>query len=69
MDEEIKKAFEKSKSGTKDEQYEAYLDILEITDQEVDWAYEVWEQLLEDLSHTNNHQRSRAAQYLANLSC
>ena len=67
MDEEIKKAFEKSKSGTKDEQYEAYLDILEITNQEVDWAYEVWDQLLEDLSHTNNHQRSRAAQYLANL--
>ncbi|OES45990.1 hypothetical protein [Domibacillus iocasae] len=67
MDSQMKLEFEKSKSGDKDERYEAYQNILNATDQKVDWAYEVWNQLLEDLTHKDNHQRSRAAQYLANL--
>ncbi|WP_404455204.1 hypothetical protein [Oceanobacillus kapialis] len=67
MDSQMELAFEKSKSGDKEERYEAYQTILEATDQKVDWAYEVWDQLLEDLSHKDNHQRSRAAQYLSNL--
>ncbi|AOV07466.1 hypothetical protein [Sporosarcina ureilytica] len=67
MENQIKLAFEKSKSGDKEERYEAYLSILNATDKQVDWAYEVWDQLIEDLTHKDNHQRSRAAQYLANL--
>ncbi|KAF0822968.1 hypothetical protein ACOSZF_21925 [Cytobacillus firmus] len=67
MDSQLKLEFQKSKSGDKDERYEAYQHILKAADQEVDWAYEVWDQLLEDLTHNDNHQRSRAAQYLANL--
>ncbi|MDW0118184.1 hypothetical protein QTL97_14725 [Sporosarcina thermotolerans] len=67
MDNQIKLAFNKSKSGDKDERYEAYQIILKATDQQVDWAYEVWNQLIKDLTHKDNHQRSRAAQYLANL--
>lgn len=67
MMQNIKWAFEKSKTGDKDERYQAYHDILNATDQEVTWAYEVWDQLLEDLTHKDNHQRSRAAQYLAGL--
>ncbi|MEC5425776.1 hypothetical protein QGM71_20115 [Virgibacillus sp. C22-A2] len=67
MDSQMKKEFEKSKSKDKEERYEAYQTILKVTEQKVDWAYEVWDQLLEDLSHKDNHQRSRAAQYLANL--
>lgn len=68
MHNQMKKEFEKSKSKDKEERYEAYQNILEATEQKVDWAYEVWDQLLEDLTHNDNHQRSRAAQYLANLS-
>ncbi|RIU94726.1 hypothetical protein [Oceanobacillus picturae] len=67
MDSQMELEFEKSKSGDKEERFEAYQTILEATDQKVDWAYEVWDQLLEDLTHKDNHQRSRAAQYLANL--
>ncbi|SHG29633.1 hypothetical protein [Ornithinibacillus halophilus] len=67
MESQMKKEFEKSKSKDKEERYEAYHNILEATEQEVDWAYEVWDQLLEDLTDKDNHQRSRAAQYLANL--
>lgn len=33
----------------------------------MDWAYEVWDDLLEGLTDKDNHQRSRSAQYLANL--
>jgi hypothetical protein len=67
MDSQIKKELERSKSKDKEERYQAYCNILKATEQKVDWAYEVWDQLVEDLSHKDNHQRSRAAQYLANL--
>ena len=67
MDREIKEAFIKSKAKDKQESYEAYLYILQATEKQVDWAYEVWDDLLEGLTDKDNHQRSRAAQYLANL--
>jgi hypothetical protein len=38
-----------------------------MTDQPVDWAYEVWDELLADLRHANGHQRAIAAQLLSNL--
>ncbi|MFP7254826.1 hypothetical protein SFC02_11050 [Terribacillus goriensis] len=67
MDREVKEAFIKSKSKDKQESYEAYLYILQATEKQVDWAYEVWDDLLEGLTDKDNHQRSRSAQYLANL--
>ncbi len=47
----MKLEFEKSKTGDKEERFQAYQTILKVTDQKVDWAYEVSDQLLEDLSH------------------
>lgn len=67
MDQAMELAFEQSKTGDKDERYQSYQTIIAATDQEVSWAYEVWDQLIEDLSHKDNHQRSRASQYLAGL--
>lgn len=67
MDETIGQLFLDSKSADKEVNYQAYQQILVLTEEKVDWTYEVWNQLLEDLSHPSNHQRSRAAQYLANL--
>lgn len=67
MDREVKEAFIKSKSNDKQESYEAYLYILQVTEKQVDWAYEVWDDLLDGLTDKDNHQRSRSAQYLANL--
>ena len=67
MDATIKQQFENSQSKDKDLMYESYQNIMAATEQEVDWAYEVWDDLLERLSYKDNHQRSRAAQYLANL--
>ncbi|MFC0014139.1 hypothetical protein ACFFJI_02460 [Allobacillus sp. GCM10007491] len=50
-----------------DLQYEAYQELLEMTKQEVDWAYEVWEDIVQDLSNRDAHIRSRSAQLLAHL--
>lgn len=41
--------------------------LFKITNEQVNWAYEVWDQLLEDVTAGDNHQRSRAAQFLCNL--
>lgn len=54
-------------SQDKDLQYEAYNSILASTKEEVDWAYEVWEQLKLDLTHSDSHRGSRAVQFLSGL--
>jgi hypothetical protein len=45
----------------------AFSHILAVTDKPVDWAYEAWDELIENLSHTDNHNRAIAAQVLCNL--
>jgi hypothetical protein len=47
--------------------FEALNAMLAATDQRVDWAYEVWDELVETLRHPDNHQRAIAAQLLCNL--
>jgi len=41
--------------------------VLGLTDRPVEWAYEVWNELVENLSHKDNHNRAIAAQVLCNL--
>jgi hypothetical protein len=48
-------------------QGEAFQQILEITAQPVSWAYDVWDELLRQLTDKNNRNRSIAAQVLCNL--
>jgi hypothetical protein len=48
-------------------QNQAFLNILAATDKPVDWAYEVWDEMVESLSHKDNHVRAIAAQVLCNL--
>ncbi|MGG3448517.1 hypothetical protein [Domibacillus aminovorans] len=67
MEAPVQRYFEDLKSTDKEIQYEAYKNLLTITEKEVDWAYEVWDQLLQDLNNRDNHKRSRAAQILSNL--
>ncbi|NJP36170.1 hypothetical protein [Alkalicoccus luteus] len=67
MDPDVRKWFDDSSYGTKEARYEAYTIIMERTKQEVDWAYEVWEELVDDLHHADPHRRARAGQYLAQL--
>jgi hypothetical protein len=59
--------FARIHSADRHEQGAAYAYLLEATKRPVDWAYEVWDELLEDLSHKDNRLRSIAAQLLCNL--
>jgi hypothetical protein len=54
-------------SDDKDLQNKAYFAVIEATDQPVDWAYEVWDKMVADLRHEDNHVRAIAAQVLCNL--
>lgn len=67
MDELTKSYFEDLKSKDKSVQYEAFHYILKSTEKKVDWSYDVWGQLKEELTDRDNHKRSRAAQFLSNL--
>jgi HEAT repeat protein len=48
-------------------QNKAFFYVLEATDKPVDWAYDVWDEMVETLRHKDNHQRAIAAQVLCNL--
>lgn len=67
MNPTIESHFENLNSTDKNTQYEAYNQIIATTQQPVDWAYEIWDQLRDDLDDPDNHRRSRAAQFLSHL--
>ena len=48
-------------------QNKAYFYILNVTEKPVDWAYEVWDEMVIGLTHADNHVRAIAAQILCNL--
>lgn len=54
-------------SSDKELQNAAFFDILGATDQPVGWAYEVWDEMVANLTHKDNHERAIAAQILCNL--
>jgi hypothetical protein len=67
MDSVTQSYFVNLEAKDKDVQFEAFNNIKAATKEEVDWAYEVWDQLKDWLTDTDNHRRSRAAQFLAGL--
>jgi len=50
-----------------DTRFRAMNAILKMTEERVDWAHEVWDEMLARLRHENNHQRAIAAQVLCHL--
>lgn len=54
-------------SEDRDLQNEAFFHVLEMTDKPVDWAYDVWDEMVENLTYKDNHNRAIAAQILCNL--
>jgi hypothetical protein len=67
MDRITRKNLENLLSKDGELRYEALIYVLKVTDKRVDWAYDVWDQLVENLRHQDNHQRAIAAQLLCNL--
>lgn len=54
-------------SQDREAQNQAYSGLMSTTEQPVDWAYAVWDELVAALTHKDNHVRSIAAQVLCNL--
>ncbi|HUE98087.1 MAG TPA: hypothetical protein VMN99_02465 [Anaerolineales bacterium] len=67
MDSKTRKHLDNLRSEDRELQNEAFFHIFQETEKPVDWAYEVWDQLMEGLRHKDNHVRAISAQILANL--
>lgn len=67
MEAQVQRYFDDLESPGRETQFEAYKNLLSVTKEEVDWAYEVWDKLVQDLNNRDNHTRSRAAQFLSYL--
>jgi hypothetical protein len=67
MDSHARSCIENLKSQDKDVRYQALLEIQALTNDKVDWAYEIWDSLVQDLTQPDNHQRAIAAQLLCHL--
>jgi hypothetical protein len=63
----VSESMDDLKSAHKDRQNRAYQMLLELTAERVDWAYEVWDDLLRLTAKGDNRQRSIAGQLLSNL--
>ena len=67
MDTKTRKHIDNLRSEERELQNQAFFHILEETEKPVDWAYEVWDELVQGLSHKDNHVRAISAQVLCNL--
>jgi hypothetical protein len=54
-------------SPDRHEAYEAFVELMALAEKPVEWSYEVWDQMVGDLSHRDGHKRAFAAQMLARL--
>jgi hypothetical protein len=67
MDQRVKTMFADRESSDRDALFKAVFGLFEMTEKPVDWAYEVWDDMLAELMHRDGHKRSFAAQMLARL--
>ena len=67
MDSKTRKYLDNLRSEERELQNQAFFYILKATEKPVNWAYEVWDQLVEGLRHKDNHVRAISAQILCNL--
>jgi hypothetical protein len=67
MDLLTRKHLDNLQSNDANMRYESFQYIINLTHQPVDWAYDVWDDLLLLLHTKDNHQRAIAAQMLSNL--
>ena len=67
MDKTVRTQIDNIRSEDGDLQNRAFTYILRVTDKPVDWAYEVWDEMVDGLKHKDNHVRAITAQVLSNL--
>ena len=67
LPEQIQHLFDARASDDRTEAYDALVTLFAITEAPVPWAYDVWDELVEQLDHRDGHVRAFAAQLLARL--
>lgn len=67
MDKTTRTNLDNLKSTDRELQNQAFYAVLEATNQPIDWAYAVWDDLVASLTDKDNHIRAIAAQVLCNL--
>jgi hypothetical protein len=67
MDANTREHFTRLHSTDAESRGASFKHLLELTQQPVDWAYEVWDELLTLLREGDNHQRAIGAQLLSSL--
>jgi hypothetical protein len=67
MDKSIRTYLDNIRSEDGQLQNKAYFSLMKKTEKPVDWAYEAWDELVEGLTHKDNHVRAISSQLLANL--
>jgi hypothetical protein len=67
MDDATRTNLDNIRSADKQVQNDAFFAVITATDKPVDWAYVVWDDMVADLRHKDNHRRAIAAQILCNL--
>lgn len=67
LDKTIRAHLDNIRSKDKNLQNESYHFMMEVTEKPVDWAYEAWDELVDGLTHKDNHVRAISSQVLANL--
>jgi hypothetical protein len=67
MDKGIRTHLDNIRSQDGQVQNKAYSTLMERTEKPVGWAYDAWDELIEGLTHKDNHVRAISSQLLANL--
>ncbi|MEP7136716.1 MAG: hypothetical protein ABI904_17450 [Chloroflexota bacterium] len=67
MDKTIRTHLDNIRSDDGQLQNEAYYALMKDTEKPVDWAYEAWDELVEGLTHKDNHIRAICGQLMGNL--
>jgi len=67
MDSVIRTNIDHIRSEDGQVQNKAYLFLMKETEKPVDWAYEAWDEIVEGLTHKDNHVRAITSQILAHL--
>lgn len=67
MNKAMRASLDDLRSDDRARQNKAFTDVLRATEKPVDWAYEVWDEMVSALGHADNHVRAISAQVLCNL--
>ncbi len=67
MDKTIRTHLDNIRSEDGQLQNNAYFALMDATEKPVDWAYDAWDELVDGLTHNDNHVRAISSQILAHL--